>query len=154
MSHLTAAPPPSRRPHAVDQRYPLLPSPPDTDSDFGLRGIAFPVPQPATASDLEPRMDGAAVGNVPQPRRVSTLSYHHNSPLRDPRERTSSRQSKWLIVVIPPATLRPGPSTSTVERFTQGTLMPLVPTVRDIFFDPLARLTLALDVWTTCCDRP
>ncbi|KAI0320811.1 hypothetical protein OF83DRAFT_1168992 [Amylostereum chailletii] len=125
MSHLTAPPPPFRRPAAADHRYPLLPSPPDTDSDFGLRGSsAFPLPV-----DLDAKMDTVTVGNAPQPRRVSTLSYH-NSPLRDVRDRAPARQSKWLIVVVPPASLRtPGSSTGDTERFSQGTLMPLFPTM-------------------------
>ncbi|KAF8505747.1 hypothetical protein F5888DRAFT_1603530 [Russula emetica] len=68
-------------------------------------------------------------------RRVSTLAYH-SSPLRDPRDKPSVRQSRWLIVVIPPAslvqdhgplghTLTSGPT----QRLSQGILMPLQPTM-------------------------
>lgn len=111
-----------------------LPTPPDTDADV-LVGARHPV-------DLM-NASGVHVSDQdtnPQPsvrfRRVSTLAYH-SSPLRDPRDRSSGRQSRWLITVIPPASLLQdhGPLGHTLtsgptQRLSQGILMPLQPTVR------------------------
>lgn len=116
-----------------------LPTPPETDTDF-LAGGHYMV-------DLMNAPGGHVHGadpdlNTHHPfagvpiRRVSTLAYH-NSPLRDPRERPNPRQSRWLIIVIPPAslvqdhgplghTLTSGPS----QRLSQGIMMPLQSTVR------------------------
>ena len=108
-----------------------LPTPPETDADV-LVGARHPIDiMNASGSHISDQ------DTNPQPfRRVSTLAYH-SSPLRDPRERSSGRQSRWLIVVIPPAslvqdhgplghTLTSGPT----QRLSQGILMPLQPTVR------------------------
>lgn len=140
MQHLTASPfhkpSPYEFPRAV---HPL--SPPDTDSEIGA-----PV-QPTPVSGSNPVMFGVefdqTTSQPPTPadppaarfKRVSTLAYH-TSGLREPRERSSQRSSKSLIVVIPPAsfsrehgqlghTLSSGPP----SRLTNGILMPLFPTV-------------------------
>ena len=107
-----------------------LSSPPETETDF-LAGGQYPIDL-MNASGLhiaDPDMN-------PHPRRVSTLAYH-SSPRRDPREKPGGRQSRWLIVVIPPTslvqdhgplghTLTSGPT----QRLSQGIVMPLQPTVR------------------------
>ena len=106
------------------------PSPRETETDF-LAGGQYTTDL-MNASGLhiaDPDMN-------PHPRRVSTLAYH-SSPLRDPREKPGGRQSRWLIVVIPPTsliqdhgplghTLTSGPT----QRLSQGIVMPLQPTVR------------------------
>ncbi|VDB85385.1 unnamed protein product [Peniophora sp. CBMAI 1063] len=115
MSHLTAKAPPFRRPLASNAHEAHLPSPPETDTDFFQQhSVAYgPVPE------TEP---------LPQARRTSILSYR-STPLRDPaRERSTVSLSKWLVVVVPPGSLIPhlgGPSV----RASQGTLMPLLPTL-------------------------
>ena len=109
-----------------------LPTPPETDTDF-LAGShhTIDITAPGVAD-----LDLASHPPAGAPfRRVSTLAYH-NSLFRESRERTAMRQSRWLVVVIPPTwlvqehgsfghTLASGAS----QRFAQGALMPLLPTV-------------------------
>jgi hypothetical protein len=133
-----------------------LPTPPDTDADV-LVGARQPIDL-MNAPDLHiSDQDTNPQPSVSVPfRRVSTLAYH-SSPLRDPRDRSSGRQSRWLIVVIPPAslvqdhgplghTLTSGPT----QRLSQGILMPLQPTVsvRVSFAHGLLN-DVRLDVWPT-----
>jgi hypothetical protein len=113
-----------------------LPTPPDTDADVlvGARhSIDLMNASGLHISDQDTNPQPSA--SVPF-RRVSTLAYH-SSPLRDSRERFSGRQSRWLIVVIPPASLVQdhGPLGNTLtsgptQRLSQGILMPLQSTVR------------------------
>ena len=133
-----------------------LSSPPGTDTDFLAGGqYAIDLMNASGLHIADPDMN-------PHPsaiRRVSTLAYH-SSPLRDPREKPSGRQSRWLIVVIPPTslvqdhgplghTLTSGPT----QRLSQGIVMPLQPTVRT----RILRLQygslndVCLDVWPTYC---
>jgi hypothetical protein len=111
-----------------------LPTPPETDADV-LVGARHPVDLMNAPGSHMSDQETNPQPSVPV-RRVSTLAYH-NSPLRDPRERFTGRQSRWLIVVIPPAslvqdhgplghTLTSGPT----QRLSQGILMPLQATVR------------------------
>jgi hypothetical protein len=112
-----------------------LPTPPETDTDFLACGQHTVDLMNATNLHVaDPDMNSHPSVGAPF-RRVSTLAYH-NSPLRDPRERSNVRQSRWLIVVIPPAslvqdhgplghTLTSGPT----QRLSQGIVMPLQPTV-------------------------
>ena len=116
-----------------------LPTPPETDSDFlpgGHHTVDLMNASGIHGADLDLNPHPSSFGGVPC-RRVSTLTYH-NSPLRDPRERPNVRQSRWLIIVIPPPslvqdhgplghTLTSGPS----QRLSQGIVMPLQPTVRE-----------------------
>lgn len=138
MSRLTASPfhkpSPYEFPRAV---HPV--SPPDTDSELGA-----PM-QSTSAPTVNPVMFGVEFDQptqVPQIsppaarlKRVSTLAYH-NTGLREPRERSSQKTSKSLVVVIPPETfsrehgqlghtLTLGPQ----SRLPHGILMPLFPTV-------------------------
>ncbi|KAI9508920.1 hypothetical protein F5148DRAFT_1191453 [Russula earlei] len=113
-----------------------LPTPPETDTDFLVNAhhtIDFVNGSSAHIGDPDMMNPHPSMG-APL-RRVSTLSYH-SSPLRDPRERANVRQSRWLIIVIPPMslvqdhgplghTLSSGPS----QRLSQGVLMPLQPTM-------------------------
>ncbi|KAH8999138.1 hypothetical protein EDB92DRAFT_2005970 [Lactarius akahatsu] len=112
-----------------------LPTPPETDTDF-LAGSHH-----ATDLTNAPGVADSDVNSHPSAsapfRRVSTLAYH-NSPFRlgEPRERTTTRQSRWLIVAIPPAWLvqEHGPIGHTLasgppQRLAQGVLMPLLPTM-------------------------
>ncbi|KAH9049070.1 hypothetical protein EDB84DRAFT_1556303 [Lactarius hengduanensis] len=112
-----------------------LPTPPETDTDFlaGSHHAIDPTNAPGVAdSDVNSHPSASAPF-----RRVSTLAYH-NSPFRlgEPRERTTTRQSRWLIVVIPPTWLvqEHGPIGHTLasgppQRLAQGVLMPLLPTM-------------------------
>lgn len=113
-----------------------LPTPPETDTDILAGGHhAIDLMNAPGLHVADPDINLHASMGAPF-RRVSTLAYH-SSPLRDPRERPNGRQSRWLIVVIPPIslvqdhgplgpTLTSGPS----QRLSQGILMPLQPTVR------------------------
>lgn len=132
-----------------------LPTPPETDTDFlaGVGGHHTTDLMNASAvhgtdPDLNPHPFAAGVPF----RRVSTLAYH-NSPLHNPRERPYPRQSRWLIIVIPPPslvqdhgplgnTLTSGPS----HRLSQGIVMPLQPTVREQTPSLMFCLTMRLDV--------
>ena len=136
MSHLTSSP--FHKPYPYDSPRPSqLPTPPDTEPEF--TGFTHPqgiVPAATTEADpLSLQTNLAHDAHVSRMRRVSTLSYR-NTGLRDNRERSSSGQTKWLIVVVPPPslskahgnlghTLASGPP----DRLPQGTLMPLFPTV-------------------------
>ena len=136
MSHLTSSP--FHKPSPYDLPRPSqLPTPPDTEPEFA--GFTHPQgmapPATAEADPLSLQTNLAHDAHVSRMRRVSTLSYR-NTGLRDTRERSSSGQTKWLIVVVPPPslskahgnlghTLASGPP----DRLHQGTLMPLFPTV-------------------------
>lgn len=115
-----------------------LPTPPETDTDFLAGASGHHTADLMNASAVhgtDPDANSHPFVGVPF-RRVSTLTYH-NSPLNGPRERPNSRQSRWLIIVIPPPslvqdhgplgnTLTSGPS----HRLSQGVVMPLQSTVR------------------------
>ncbi|KAH9179730.1 hypothetical protein EDB89DRAFT_1922883 [Lactarius sanguifluus] len=112
-----------------------LPTPPETDTDF-LAGSHRAIDLTNAPGVAESDMNSHPSASAPF-RRVSTLAYH-NSPFRlgEPRERTTTRQSRWLIVVIPPAWLvqEHGPIGHTLasgppQRLAQGVLMPLLPTM-------------------------
>lgn len=120
-----------------------LPTPPETDADV-LVGARHPIDQMNASASHISDQDTNPQPSVGVPfRRVSTLAYH-SSPLRDPRDRSNGRQSRWLIVVIPPASLVQdhGPLGNTLtsgpaQRLSQGILMPLQPTVRIHAFPPM-----------------
>ncbi|KAI0268285.1 hypothetical protein BC834DRAFT_868729 [Gloeopeniophorella convolvens] len=133
MAHLTSSL--FHKPPPIDfGRSNQLPTPPETDStDF----LASGHPTLASLSAAGPaEVDAHNSSSMAAPvRRVSTLSYH-NSPLRDPRDRGNPRQSRWLVVIIPPGTLthEHGPLGHTLasgpsQRLSQGILMPLMPTM-------------------------
>ena len=111
-----------------------LPTPPETDTDFlgGGGHHTIDLMNAPGVADLD--MNSHPSAGAPF-RRVSTLAYH-NSPFRELREKTTTRQPRWLIVVIPPAWLvqEHGPFGHTLasgppQRLSQGVLMPLLPTV-------------------------
>ncbi|KAH9062726.1 hypothetical protein EDB87DRAFT_1605592 [Lactarius vividus] len=112
-----------------------LPTPPETDTDF-LAGSHHPIDLTNAPGVADSDVNSHPSAGAPF-RRVSTLAYH-NSPFRlgESRERTTTRQSRWLIVVIPPAWLvqEHGPIGHTLasgppQRLAQGVLMPLLPTM-------------------------
>ena len=121
-----------------------LPTPPEIDTDFVAGGHqTVDLMNASGVHGAEPDLNGLnphPFAGVPF-RRVSTLAYHNSplrDPLREPRERPNVRQSRWLIIVIPPPslvqdhgllghTLTSGPS----QRLSQGIMMPLQPTVRE-----------------------
>ncbi|KAH9077205.1 hypothetical protein EDB83DRAFT_2671856 [Lactarius deliciosus] len=112
-----------------------LPTPPETDTDF-LAGSHHAIDLTNAPGVADSDMNSHPSASAPF-RRVSTLAYH-NSPFRlgEPRERTTTRQSRLLIVVIPPAWLvqEHGPIGHTLasgppQRLAQGVLMPLLPTM-------------------------
>lgn len=136
-----------------------LPTPPETDNEVlagGQYAIDFMNPSGLHIADPEMTPHPSAI------RRVSTLAYH-SSPLRDPREKPNGRQSRWLIVVIPPSslvedhgplghTLTSGPT----QRLSQGIVMPLQTTVRrHVSYTYYGLLNnVCLDVWPTFRHRP
>ncbi|TFY70160.1 hypothetical protein EVG20_g2840 [Dentipellis fragilis] len=127
MAHLTASP--FHKPSAFEvARAAQLPTPPDTDTDFAGLGQPHGAPAEGESWGLP---SGPADGRH---HRVSTLQYR-NTGFRE-RDRTSTRQSKWLVVVLPPPsvaerhghlghTLSSGPA----SRLSQGVLMSLFPTM-------------------------
>lgn len=141
MSHLTASP--FRKPSPYEFPRGIHPlSPPDTDSEVGAPAQSVP-PSGATSVMFGVEFDQTA--NQPLQaespaarfRRVSTLAYHP-SGLRDPpaRERSASRASKAVVVVIPPGSLAQQHgqlSSGPQSRLAQGILLPLLPSVRCIF---------------------
>ncbi|KAF9071762.1 hypothetical protein BDP27DRAFT_1446230, partial [Rhodocollybia butyracea] len=140
MSRLTASP--FHKPSPFE--FPRVPlSPPENMSDH--LGSAHPTNISVIgAMPLEPHHVEAetALHSQSPPetagarfRRVSSLAYH-NSGLRESRERTVQRSSKYFIIVLPPPsvlqeqgqlghTLSLGPR----HRLSQGMLMPLFPTM-------------------------
>jgi hypothetical protein len=118
-------------------RPPPLPTPPETDNDLVVGShhtVDLMNASGIHGADPDLNAHPTSLAGLPF-RRVSTLAYN-NSPFRDPRERPNIRQSRWLIIVIPPSslvedhgplghTLNSGPS----QRLSQGIVMPLQPTV-------------------------
>lgn len=144
MSRLTASP--FHKPSPYNFPRPVHPlSPPETDSE------AASLCTPGT-SNSRPIMLGVVESGLTssQPnqeslsarfKRVSTLAYRHNSAIRETRDRSIQRNSKFLVVVIPPEgitqqhgqlghTLSFGPR----AKLAQGILMPLFPTVSHMTF--------------------
>lgn len=133
MSHLTTSL--FRKPSPLEvPRNTQIPTPPDTDVNF------FDSVSAQVSTTQAPPVEYESIPpQPPLPRRVSTLSYH-NTGIRESRERTAPRpQSKWLVVVTPPAaitqehgqlgqTLSSGPP----GRLSQGILLPLFPTVSHV----------------------
>ncbi|KAI0307187.1 hypothetical protein B0F90DRAFT_1686016 [Multifurca ochricompacta] len=120
----------------MDFRRPAqLLTPPETGSDFLVGGHhAVDLMNTSGVHIADSDMHAHPFVSTPV-RRVSTLAYH-SSPLRDPRERVNTRQSRWLVVVIPPVSLvqEHGPLGHTLasgppQRLSQGVLMPLLPTM-------------------------
>lgn len=123
---------------AVHSFRPLPLSPPGTDHDVPHIPPVLSV-HPGTDFDMT-SPPGHYLGTTPertrlQPRRTSALSYQ-NSPARDFRDRSHSRNPRNLVVVIPPPdlpfhqgqlgnVLSIGPR----HRLSQGSLMPLFPSV-------------------------
>lgn len=133
-----------------------LPTPPETDTDLLVGGHhTIDLMNASGIHAADPDMHPQPFVGAPS-RRISTLAYH-NSPLRDLRERPNVRQSRWLIIVIPPTSLVEdhGPLGQTltsgpVQRLSQGIVMPLQPTVRNPHPNNYVSLNYArLDVWPT-----
>ncbi|KAG1866588.1 hypothetical protein DFJ58DRAFT_141451 [Suillus subalutaceus] len=138
MSHFTSHPYYHTMPaiHSSRNNHPLPLSPPETDQES--LPVQLPPASLVAGAELEQLAHSAL--SFPerskfQSRRTSTLSYQ-NSGVRDNRDRTPSRASKSLIVVLPPPdfpvdhgqlgnVLSMGPR----HRLSQGILMPLFPTM-------------------------
>ncbi|KAG1755657.1 hypothetical protein EDB19DRAFT_1956059 [Suillus lakei] len=125
---------PAIRPSRNNHSFPL--SPPETEQES--LPAQLPPASLVAGAELE-QLAHSALGfperSKFQSRRTSTLSYQ-NSGVRDNRDRTPSRGSKSLIVVLPPPdfpvdhgqlgnVLSMGPR----HRLSQGILMPLFPTM-------------------------
>ncbi|KAG2348944.1 hypothetical protein BDR05DRAFT_986577 [Suillus weaverae] len=122
--------------HSSRNNHPFPLSPPETDQES--LPVQLPPASLVAGAELEQLAHSAL--SFPerskfQSRRTSTLSYQ-NSGVRDNRDRTPSRASKSLIVILPPAdfpvdhgqlgnVLSMGPR----HRLSQGILMPLFPTM-------------------------
>lgn len=140
MSRLTASP--FHKPSPYDFPRPVHPlSPPETDSEAAsLYTPGASSSRPMMLGVVEPDLTPSQQANQESPsarfKRVSTLAYNHNSAIRETRERSIQRNSKSLVVVVPPEgitqqhgqlghTLSSGPR----AKLAQGILMPLFPTV-------------------------
>ncbi|KAG2141733.1 uncharacterized protein EDB93DRAFT_621944 [Suillus bovinus] len=119
--------------HSSQNDHPLPLSPPETDQE----SLPVQLPQASLIAGAELEQLGHSALGFPerskfQSRRTSTLPYQ-NSGVRDNRDRTPSRASKYLIVVLPPPDFpvdhgqlgNLGPR----HRLSQGILMPLLPTM-------------------------
>lgn len=145
MSRLTASP--FHKPSPYDLPRPVHPlSPPETDSEAAsLYTPGTSNARPMMLGVVEPDVASSQHSNQESPsarfKRVSTLAYNHNSAVRETRERSIQRNSKSLVVVIPPEgitqqhgqlghTLSSGPR----SKLAQGILMPLFPTVSPMIY--------------------
>ncbi|KAF7976260.1 hypothetical protein HWV62_7138 [Athelia sp. TMB] len=161
MSRLTASPFHKPSPYEFPRGGRPI-SPPDTDSEVGAQIRTGPPAGPNAVMYGEEFEQTASQTAVESPaarfRRVSTLAYH-SSGLRESRERSASRNSKALVIVIPPESLarEHGPLGHTLSfgsRLTQGVLLPLMPSLsvqltaiaREFNFPSTAGLCLYLSV--------
>lgn len=145
MSHLTANP--FAKHFEFPRPGPLL-TPPDTESEYAnhaLQPPPAPTPAPlALGIDLgDPlpvlsshRSVPSAATETPPLRKGPSLQYIHSGP-REARERVVQRGVRWLVVVVPPASVVTDRahfghtlSVGTPEKLPEGLLMPLFPTVR------------------------
>jgi hypothetical protein len=156
MSHLTANPFqkhyefPSHRPN------PLL-TPPDTETEYvpQLTSTSAGIQAPAVPlSSILPGGQSIGLGvdldsspsyrSSPAPehtlRKVSSIGYINSGP-REARERVMQRGVRWLVVVVPPASLAQEHgqlghtlAVGSADRLSQGILMPLCSTVRLALF--------------------
>ena len=118
--------------HPSRNNHPLPLSPPETDQEsFHAQACLV---AGAELEQLAHSASGLPERSKMQSRRTSTLTYQ-NSGVRDNRDRTLSRGSKNLIVVLPPPDFpldhgqRGNVSIGPRHRLSQGVLMPLFPTV-------------------------
>lgn len=146
--------------HSSRNNHPLPLSPPETDQE----SLPVQLPPGSLVAGAELEQLGHPALSFPerskfQSRKTSSLSYQ-NSGARDNRDRTPSRASKSLIVVLPPpdfpvdhgqlgTVLSMGPH----HRLSQGMLMPLFPTVGGPSNQVMSVLTLGLDVRAAHCNR-
>ncbi|KAG1806772.1 uncharacterized protein HD556DRAFT_1224501 [Suillus plorans] len=123
--------------HSSQNNHPLPLSPPETDQE----SLPVQLPQASLVAGAELEQLGHSALSFPersrfQSRRTSTLPYQNSGGVRENRDRTPSRASKSLIVVLPPSDfpmdhgqlgnmLSMGPR----HRISQGILMPLFPTM-------------------------
>jgi hypothetical protein len=127
MSQLTSRAP-FNRPSVLDVLHarPAPLSPPETELEPGppLQEETYVSPEPLTDTP------------VARIRKVSTIGYSSGNLLnRD--SRPTQKQQRWLLMVVPPASLTREPpilghtlSSAPAGRFSNGVLMPLFPTVR------------------------
>ncbi|KAF6762255.1 hypothetical protein DFP72DRAFT_878381 [Ephemerocybe angulata] len=128
--------------YPVPNKFAGPPSPPDTNSSyFGLIPThSAPVRPMATPGSSFDAMANGHTAPMETPssrfRRGSSIGYISTPGHREPRERTTSVASKFLVVVVPPSsvaqehgnlghTLSMGPG----HRLSQGLIMPLFPTM-------------------------
>ncbi|KAG2088481.1 uncharacterized protein F5147DRAFT_539636, partial [Suillus discolor] len=123
--------------HSSQNNHPPPLSPPETDQE----SLPVQLPQASLVAGAELEQLGHSALSFPersrfQSRRTSTLPYQNSGGVRENRDRTPSRASKSLIVVLPPSDfpmdrgqlgnmLSMGPR----HRLSQGILMPLFPTM-------------------------
>ncbi|KAG2056392.1 hypothetical protein BDR06DRAFT_1006101 [Suillus hirtellus] len=123
--------------HSSQNNHPLPLSPPETDQE----SLPVQLPHASLVAGAELEQLGHSALSFPersrfQSRRTSTLPYQNSGGVRENRDRTPSRASKSLIVVLPPTDfpmehgqlsnmLSMGPR----HRLSQGILMPLFPTM-------------------------
>src|ERR1700736_3293665 len=99
MSHRTTSFPPYQFPRTV---HPI--SPPDTDFEFGAPVKPVTVLGPMDSLDQTSQLPQQAESTAARFRAVSTLAYN-KSGLYEPHERSTTRNSKSLVVILPPENL-------------------------------------------------
>jgi hypothetical protein len=129
MSRLTSRAP-FNRPTAFDVLTPPRPaplSPPETEMEPG------PAPPQDDNDSVSPENQQGRTDSPPVTR-FRTVAYKSSSLSREPRP--TQRQSRWLVMVVPPTSLTREPpllghtlSSAPAGRFSNGILMPLFPTV-------------------------
>lgn len=149
MSHLTANP--FQKHYEFPRPGPLL-TPPETEPEYPSQSsstLQSSLPSSQLSSgqampnglgiDLDPSPTPRGRSSpVPDPlsiRKVSSLQYINTGP-REARERAEKRGMKWLVVVVPPASLTQEHghlghtlSVGSPDRLSQGILMPLYSTM-------------------------
>lgn len=134
MSRLTMSP--FHKPSPFEfPRAPL--SPPETYSDTIVPPPQMPIPSTHTLAGQDFGMPeaGPSTSFLDTPSRVkrpSSIPYHHNSNSRESKDRVVQRNTRTLILVIPPSTLIQDNgrlSSGPYHRLSQGVVMPLFPSV-------------------------
>lgn len=134
MSRFTSSPfhkpSPFQFPHA-------LPSPPETQAESMTMAAAYP----SATSVLHDHGINESVLGISSPDqgsriRKSSIAYNTSS-LRETKDRSAQRPVKPLVIVIPPPSLIPNYAQASAaislgppNRVLQGTIMPLLPSVR------------------------
>jgi hypothetical protein len=145
MSRLTSKVP-FNKPSALDvlPTHPVPLSPPETELEPGPRLHDETHVSPEAPTDTP----------VSRFRKMSAIPYSSGG-LSNREPRSVQKQQRWLVMVMPPASLNREPpvlghtlSSAPAGRFSNGILMPLFPTVRPFTAIHIPVLIITA-VWTT-----